>query len=117
MRTIILVLVAILLVSCAYTVTVEQAVEVPTIPPPPTSTMVPTEPVSPLFEPVFAPVVPATFNYGQLLAAAAEYGVEVKPGSYTCDGAVGEYTSCRVVAPGLTREALCVWPGGAGVCE
>lgn len=118
MRTLVFVGVAVLLAACAYTVTVDQAPEIPTIPPMPTSTPAPTMPVSPLAEPAAIPLsAPATFTYDDLVNAAAEHGVMLKPGSYRCETTDGEYTFCRIVAPGLTREALCVWPGGADVCE
>jgi hypothetical protein len=59
----------------------------------------------------------ATFGLAELEAAAAEAGILLRPGSYSCDLVGDDYARCVVHSAAVPGGAICVTAGGWGACQ
>jgi len=98
--------------GCGWTMTV-QPMAAPAATPAATSA-----PVSPLAEPMaMAASAPATFGLAELEAAAEAAGIELRPGTYSCDLLGDDYARCAINVDGVPGGQICVWADGWGACE
>jgi hypothetical protein len=79
-------------------------------------------PVSPLAAPLPAAAAQLaatspTFGLAELEAAAAEAGILLRPGTYSCDLAGDDYARCVIYADGVPGGQICVTAAGWGACE
>jgi hypothetical protein len=58
-----------------------------------------------------------TFGLAELEAAAAEAGIVLRPGTYSCDLVGDDYARCMVNADGVPGGAICVTADGWGACQ
>jgi hypothetical protein len=58
-----------------------------------------------------------TFGLAELEAAAAEAGILLRPGTYSCDLLGDDYARCVVHSSAVPGGAICVTAGGWGACQ
>jgi hypothetical protein len=58
-----------------------------------------------------------TFGFAELEAAAAEAGIRLRPGTYSCDLLGDDYARCVVHSAAVPGGAICVTADGWGACQ